>query len=170
MLFTSNRWLIPIALLVSGALWLAVSSVTANAVHVLAKDGFSWRAFGSVSIWLVATSLAWVIFASYVLSVNSQLPARDQFLGLCTVTIWVGVLLVSTAFGDQFLGGLGGIGLAVWVVEIAGAALLVAYFFRQSVPFVDLQKQALLIAVTLIWLTAAKTAFLCLSPGISIRL
>lgn len=170
MLLTSNRWLLLVALLLSCTLWLAVSSVMANAVHVLAKENFSWRAFGSISIWLIAASFACLMFASYVLTVNAQLTAKSQALGLCAVAMWIGVLLVLTALGDQWLGGLGVASLIVWCIEIAVAVCLVAYLFRQSLSFFDLQSQVWLVVMALIWLTATKAALLCLSPGVSIRL
>ena len=170
MLFTSNRWLLLAVLLVSGALWLAVESVTANAVHVLAKENFSWYGFGSVSIWLIVACFIWLIFASYLLTVKAQLTAKNQALGLCAVAIWVGALLVLTGLGDQWLGGLGVAGLVIWFIEIAVAVLLVAYLFRQSLPFFGLKSLPWLVVMALIWLTVTKVAFLCLSPGVSIRL
>jgi hypothetical protein len=170
MMFTSNRLILLAVLLFSGALWLAVSSVTANAVHVLAKENFSWHGFGSVSIWLIVACFAWLIFASYLLTVNAQLTAKNQALGLCAIAIWVGALLALTGLGDQWLGGLGIAGLGIWFIEIAVAVLLVAYLFRQSLPFLGLEGMSWLAVMALIWLTATKTAFLCLSPGVSIRL
>ena len=169
----SRRWLPLLVFLISAALWLAISSVTANAVHILSKNSFTWHKFGSTSIELVVTSLVWVVFSGYSLLVNAQLSARTQFLSLCAVTIWTGSLLGLLAFGDPWIDSVGAsivFGLLFWIIEIAGAAVLVAHFFRRSVPFVGLQNQALLIAITLTWLIAAKTAFLCLCPGISIRL
>ena len=170
MILSSNRWFLLAALLVSGALWLAVSSVMGNAVHILAKENFSWYRFGQVSIWLIAASFAWLMFISYVLSMNLQLPAKSQALGLCAVGVWVGVLLVLSAFGDEWLGSLGAAALIFSVIEIVVAVFLVAYLFRQSLPFIDLQNKALLVVMALIWLTATKAMFLCLSPGVSIRL
>ncbi len=173
MLLTSNRWLLLIALLLSGALWLAISSVMGNAIHTLAKESFTWYRFGSVSIGLILICLIWVIFVSCILWANGQFTAQNQFLSLCCVTVWMGLLLVLLAYGDPWIDSFGTsviFGLLFWIIEIAGAALLVAHFFRQSVPFMDLQSKALLVAVTLTWLTAAKAALLCLSPGVSIRL
>lgn len=142
----------------------------ANAVHILAKENFSWRAFGSVSIWLIAACFGWLMLTSYLLTVNVQLTVKGQALGLCAVAMWVGVLLVLTGLGDQWLGSLGVAGLIVWFIEIAVAVLLVAYLFRQSLPFFDLKSQSWLVVMALIWLTATKAALLCLSPGVSIRL
>lgn len=170
MIFTSNRWLLLVALLISGALWLAVSSVMANVVHVFAKQNFSWRSFGSVSIWLIAASFVCLMVSGYLLIANKKLPATSQAVALCAVATWVGLLLVLTALGDQWLGNLGIAGLIVWLIEIAVAVFLVANLCRQSPPFIDLQSQVLLIVITLVWLTAAKAAFLCLSPGVSIRI
>lgn len=169
----SHRWLLLLALVISGILWLAVSSVTANAVHILAKDNFTWYKFGSASIELIVINLVWALFAGYSLSANAQLSARVQFLSLCAVTVWTGSLLSLLGVGDPWIDSVGAsivFGLLFWIIEIAGAAVLVAHFFRRSVPFVGLQNQAFLIAITLTWLIAAKTAFLCLCPGISIRL
>jgi hypothetical protein len=170
MMFTSKRLSLLAALLLSGALWLAVSSVTANAVHTLAKENFSWHGFGSVSIWLIVVCFAWLICASYLLAVNMQLTAKNQAIGICVVTIWIGILLVLTGLGDQWLGRLGAAALVVWFIEIAVAALLVIYLFRQSRSFFSLEGISWFAVMALIWLTAAKMAFLLLSPGISIRL
>lgn len=170
MLFTSNRWPLLAALLVSSALWLAVSSVMGNEVHILAKENFSWYRFGQVSVWLIVASFAWLMFISYVLTVNVQLTAKSQALGQCAVGVWVGILLVLSAFGDEWLGSLGAAALIFSVLEIAVAVFLVAYLFRQSLSFSDLQSQAWLVVMALIWLTATKATLLCLSPGVTIRL
>ncbi len=172
-MFTSNRWFIFAALLFSSALFLAVSSVIGNSVHILSKNNFVWYRFGSVSIELIVSSLFWTILVGCIFSVNIQISARNQLLSLCAVAAWTGLLLVFLAYSDAWITSWGVsviFGVLYWVIEIAGAALLIAYIFRQSLSFIDLQSQALLVVMALIWLTATKAMFLCLSPGVSIRL
>ena len=170
MMFSSNRWFLLAALLVSGFVWLAVSSVMGNAIHILAKDGFTWYKFGSVSIWTIVVSFTWLMFVSYVFTVSLKLPVKNQGLSLCALLMWVGVLEVLAALGDEWLGSLGAAAIIFSLIEIALAVLIVRYLFRQSLPFVNWQNQAWLVIMTLVWLTATKAAFLCLSPGVSIRL
>lgn len=166
----SSRWLPLVALLISSMLWLAVSSVMANSVHLLAKANFTWRAFGSVSVWLVALNLAWLVFVSYALMTNTQLCGKSVIWELFAVAVWVVTLLALAAFGDAWIGSLGVLAVVVWVIEIGVAYLFISQINQQSLPFSGLLSGAWLLVMTLTWLSAIKALFLCLSPGVALRL
>jgi hypothetical protein len=170
LLLALNRWKLAAALLISSALWLVVSSVTANAVHSFAKNDFILQSLGSISIVLAVTSLAWTVFASCTFLTGIKIGLRKQFLALCFVAIWVGMLIVISAVSDQILGDMGMAAMAVWIVEFVFAVLLISYFYSHSLPFAGSHKRVFSMVIAFTWLAALKTVFLCLSPGILIKL
>lgn len=164
MLSISNRWFFLTALLISGVLWVVVGSVFANAVHILAKSNYSWPGFGSMSIWLIAIGLAWLLVVSYMLVVvKAGLTVKSLATSFCMVSIWVALLGALTALGDEMLGKLGAAAIIVWVVEFAVALFLVNQFSHLSLPFPVMQKGLGLTTVTLTWLMTAKILLLWLS-------
>ena len=170
MITPSNRWLWLFALALSGVLWLGISSVTANAVHVLVKSNFALRPFGSVSVWLLASSTIWPLFVGYMLSTTTVVTGRSLALGICVVVAWAVALVVLTAIGDEFLGRLGVAAIAAWVLEITIALLLLRLTSQPLLSDLSLQNGLVGVVATLAWLTAAKALVLCLSPGVTIRL
>lgn len=166
----SNRWLLLLLLVLSAVLWLGISSVTANAVHVLAKSNFALRPFGTVSVWLLASAIIWSLVISFALSVSPPLTAKSIVLGAGVVAVWAVALVALTAVGDEALGHLGGGAIVVWVFEIVVAGLLM----RMTCPLLltDLGLQSVLLGAiaSLVWLTLAKAALLCASPGVVIRM
>lgn len=169
MLPMSSRWLAVAALLVSGALWLAISSTAANAVHVLAKGNFSWSGFGSVSAWLLVACLLWAGIVGYVLTTNGAVSGKAFGLGMCAVLMWVLLLSVLTALGDEWFSSLKAASLLVWVVEVVVTALLVAYLHRQWPALPNLQGLWLGV-VSLTLLIGAKALLLGVVPGIAVRM
>ena len=170
MLLNSSRWLLVAAFLVSSALWLGVSSIFANAVHIFWKSNYSWAGFGSVSIWTIVVALGWLLIVGYVLQAESWITTKNMTLSICIVAIWIVLLAVLTAWGYEMLVELGAAAILVWVIEFVVALLLVNYFARMSLPFFGIQNSAVFVTVTLTWLMAAKVMLLCLSPGVTLRL
>lgn len=170
MVASSNRWLVLPALVLSVILWLAVSSVTANAVHVLAKSNFSFRSYGSVSVWLVAGALSWSLIIGYLLLLATSVTAKNLIWGACAVGFWSVFLILLTAVGDEFLGSLDRAAIIVWLLEIAGALLLVRATSRLTSADIGPHTVLWDMLATLTWLIAAKALLLCLSPGVVIRM
>ena len=170
MTISSNRWLLLPTLMLSGVLWLGISSVTANAVHVLAKSNFALRPFGSVSAWLVASAIIWPLIASHLLKTVHFITAKRLFLGVCAVLAWTGVLVVLTAVGDEVLGKLGGAAIAVWILEVAMAFFLLRVITQPLLSNLDLQGVLVGTVAALASLTMAKGVLLCIFPGVEIRM
>lgn len=168
MLPMSNRWVVVAALLVSGALWLAISSSAANAVHVLAKGNFTWNGFGSVSVWLLFACLLWAGIVGNVVSINGTLSARAFGICACIVVIWVLLLSVVTALGDEWFASLKAASLLVWVVEVMVAVLLVMYLDRQWPALPSIQWPWLCV-VSLSLLVGAKALLLSVLPGMAVQ-
>jgi hypothetical protein len=167
-MFGSNRWFLLIALLVAGALWLAVASVFSNAVHTLWKSSYSWRGFGSVSMWLVALGLVWLFIVGYALRVEAWIPTRNLVLSICIVLAWIMLLAVLTALASEMLIKIGAAAIIVWVIEFVVALFLMNQFGQTSLPFHGIKNDLALVMVTLTWSMAAKVILLCLSPGVTI--
>jgi len=70
-----------LALLLSGGLWLGISSVVAGAVHVFAKSDFSLRPFGSVSVGVLVCSIAWSLLVGYFLNAKILFELKALVLG-----------------------------------------------------------------------------------------
>lgn len=170
MLNTSNRWFPILVLLMSGALWLAVSSVFANATHILAKSNFIFVGFGSVSIWLLAASFVWLVIVTYALSVNTEISPWNVAIGFGQVSAWVLILATLTTAGDELLGKLGGVAVIIWLIEVAVARFILSRASELSLPFTGILNDLWPFAVTLTWIMGIKILLLCLSPGVTIRI
>lgn len=132
MLFTSNRILLLVSLLTACTLWLAVSSVVANAVHIFAKENFSWNTFGYVSFSLILINLVFLIFISYVLALNTPHTLKRQCCSFFAVAMWCGFLLILTVLLDKWLVEFIVAGIFVWLIEIVAAVSLLKCFVPQS--------------------------------------
>jgi len=164
-----SRWFIVAALVMSGALWLAISSTAANAVHVFAKGNYSWTGFGSVSAWLLVVCLLWAAMVGFLLTSNGVVSGKTFGLGMCGALVWVMLLSVLTALGDEWLAGLKAASLLVWVAEVMVAAILVMYLQRQEAAPPTLQGPWLgVVALTL--LVGAKALLLGVLPGLAVRM
>jgi hypothetical protein len=166
---TSNRGLLLFVLILSGIIWLAVSSVTANAVHVFAKSSFSLLPFGSVSIGLLTVAVIWSLSVVYLITVTSFIPKKSAVLSACTIIAWVITLLVFTALEDEFLREAGAAAVFVWMLEIAVAFMLVHRANGPPLPNPHVQDGLVLAIIALAWITLTKSILLCVFPGVDIR-
>ncbi|MET4698672.1 hypothetical protein ABIE65_001694 [Constrictibacter sp. MBR-5] len=165
----SSRVLVFAALLVSTGLWLAISSIAANAVHVFAKGNYAWNGFGSISAWSLAACSLWTLTVGYVLTKSDIVSGKTFWLGICAVLGWVLLLSVLAVLGDEWLAGLKAVSSLVWAAEVAGAALLVRYLHRHGSELPALQGLWLGV-VSLTLLVGAKALFLGLVPGVTVRI
>jgi hypothetical protein len=166
----TNRWALLAALLVSIGLWVVLSSATANAVHILAKGNFSWRSYGSVSIWPVVATLLWTAIIYWIPSQRSGLMVKWELLAIVAIAIWLIALLVMTAVADAWLGQVGIAALLIWVVEFVGAVLILA-FLQKHMPLLGVPNGWLATSVLAFSLLAAiKACLFCALPGASIRM
>lgn len=168
MLHSTVRWGSLLAVLVSIAIWLGVSSIAANAMHILAKSNYEFRAFGSISGGVVAVAIGWAIAMSAWMNTGTGIAtAKAHAIGLLVTAVWVIMLLILSALWDELLTGVGVWAVVVWVVELIVAAVLVPRLFAPSDTFGDrLQRVATVCA----WLAAMKALILLFSPGISVRM
>ena len=168
MLTLSSRWLVLVALLVSTALWLAISSSAANAMHILAKGTFSLRGLGSVSIWLLVACLLWTSALAYLLEANGVVSGKTYGLSMFVMLLWVLVLSAFTGIADEWLAGLKAVSLLVWAVEVAVAILLVLYL-HQYWPGSVKNNGLWLAVVAIALLVGAKALFLGVLLGVTVK-
>lgn len=167
----ARQWIIPAALFASGVIWLGVSSVTANAVHVLAKSNFALlRPYGSVSAWLLASAIGWPLLVGYALSVSATLPTKGIALSICAVAAWCVFLVGLTAVGDGVLISLGSGAVVIWLAEIAVAVLLMRATNPQLLSRLSWQGVLIASIAAFAWLSFAKALLLGLSPGVSVKI
>lgn len=173
----SNIWVFLLAVALSAVLWLGISSVTSNAVHVLAKSNFVVNTYGQVSVVMLAASIAWPLIVCLALSIWLPLTFKSTIVGFLSVSAWVVVLLSLTALGADFLSTLGRGAVNVWIFAVSywileiGIAMLLLHVTSQPL-LSDFNLQSILVGtiVALAWLTLAKAAFLCLSLGVLITM
>ena len=164
-----NRSLGVAALLISAGLWLGISSIEANAVHIFAKGNYAWSGFGSVSGWSLAACLLWTVAVVHALTKNDVIRGKTLGLGMCAVLGWVLLLSVLTTLHDEWLADLKAASSLVWVSEFAIAALLIRHLHRQESESPALQGLWLgVLSLTL--LLGAKALLLGLAPGVTVRM
>jgi hypothetical protein len=160
-----------VASLVSLVLWLAVSSVLANAMHSLATTDFAMRPFGSVSAWLSVSGAVWCCVGALIVVRSDPGPIRRVLISALLVGGWALALLVFSGFADEPLNRLGPLALGLWLLELAGAYWIAAHVMRADhVGGADakvLIADRVFLSVTA--LLAAKVLVVWLCPGISIR-
>lgn len=166
----TNRWMLITALVVSVAMWLVLSSVTANAAHILAKGDFSWRGYGSVSAWLVAAGLLWTVAICYVATAHGGLNTKGLFLACVGVATWVVLLLFLTAVIDPWLGQIKAAALLIWVIELIGVAVVLVVIARYWPQSAALQSWLPASAFALALAAGVKALLFCVLPGAAIRL
>lgn len=164
-----NRFLIATLLLVSAVIWLATSSVFANALHILAKSDYAWYAFGSISVWLSLIGATWFLIIGFAGIFRKLFNMKEMLSSLFAVSILVVMFAVVTTLTDQMLGSIGIAAILIWVFEISMGLVLVNIFTNPSKKFTRIERQANLAAVAMSWQVAIKILVLWVSPGISIR-
>ena len=160
------QWFILPILSISFAIWLGVSSITANALHVLAKSGYAFNTFGSVSVGVVVVAIGCALALSAWLIATTNFASRDLMVNALIVVIWALIALAASALGDEFLNGLGWLAILAWVVEVAVATALSWRLF----PCVTLWQKAQGAAIVCAWLAAVKALFLVASPGVVVHM
>lgn len=165
-----NRWMLLASLAIAAALWLSLSSVAANAAHVFAKGNFSWRGYGSISVWPVAAGLLWVATVYYVATTRGALGTKGLLLGWGTVFAWVALLLFLTVIADPWLGQIKAASLLVWMVELAGVVVILSVVQRYWPPIAGVQGWLPVSVLALTLATGAKALLFCLLPGMTVRL
>jgi hypothetical protein len=162
-----SRWMLLPALLISAVLWLGLSSVIANAIHVLAKGNFAFGSFGSISAMFLAAAFGWTMLIGYWVNVEGDIEPKILMRGACAIAIWLCVLIAFTAVADDFLVRLGRDAISVWVAELTVAMVL---FIRVTKAPLSFWRLLQCVLVVLVCLTAVKALLLLMSPGIAIRL
>lgn len=170
----AGRWLVWPALLLSGILWLGMSVVASDAVHILVKSNFDFaRSFGSVSAKSLASALVWPVVVGCWLGMSTPVGAKSLALSACVVSIWAVGVTVLTAVGIDLSWShrwaVVALSIASLVLEVAVAAWLLHWVvqplsFASGVPGTILN-----ITVALAWLMATKAILLFCSPGVVIR-
>ena len=170
-----NRLLLWPALGISIFLWLGMSSVFANAIHVLVKANFSPSgAFGSISLWWLLLAISWPFIAGYVLSAAMAISFRNLIRGACAVGLWVIFMAISISLAERFLENLNYMEVMVCSVTIVIVEVSLAFFLVKSTSRLGNEANSFYVILSqttaaFVWLMAAKALLLCLSPGVSIR-
>lgn len=157
------------AVAVSVALWLGISSVTADAVHVLAKSDFRWSAFGSVSIRVLALGAGWALLSSLLLFWTAPRPPRVVRITAFAVVACGIVSMTGAGLADALLVRMGIAAIGLWVIEVAAGFCVAWLICRFSTKNDGAYSLLWATVATFAWLMSAKILFLLLAPGISIR-
>ena len=172
---TLKSWLIWPALIFSIVFWFGISTVTADAIHVLVKSNFDvGRPFGSVSTTTLVVAFVWLITVSFWLKKTSLVSIKRTVLQACVVAVWAVVLTVLTAIGVDSLWYLRWtvvvIPIAFWIVEVVGALWLLRVLSPPSFWGQGVLRMTTIAIAALTWLMGAKALWLALSPGVVIRM
>jgi hypothetical protein len=160
------RWsLLPI-LLISIAIWIGVSSISANAAHVWAKSNFAFSTFGTISIEVVLIAIGWAAAMGVWIILVARIAPRVLAHDVLAAAVWSASLLALCALGDEWLTGLGPWAVAVLVAELAVAAFLVTSAVAPRPFWQSAQRMAVVCA----WLAAAKAVILVIAPGVAVRI
>jgi hypothetical protein len=156
-------------LLVVFALWLAISSVEANAIHTFAKNGYVWSTFGSVSFSLL-------IFCSVVLALTSYLLYRVwkinlslQAITFCFVVTWILMLAVFTIVGDEILNKSAIVGGFIWVLEIIVVFGATVFLTKNFWLLKTSGNTLVILSLAFVYASSAKAILLAIFPGVSVR-
>lgn len=164
-----TRILLVVLLLISIVQWISISSIVSSAIHIFAKSNFSVEIFGSVSRWFINVSFAWLFFMSFLIFWKGNFSKKRFVPGLFFILVWESVVAISMALGANVLSYLGGWGVLVWALEL----IVAAYFVHVTLFFIEdkFKNYGLILLLSTLTLTmAAKLLFLCLSPGVVIRM
>lgn len=159
-----------LALLLSGGLWLGISSVVAGAVHVFAKSDFSLRPFGSVSVGVLVCSIAWSLLVGYFLNAKILFELKALVLGAVLINAWVIALIALTCVADEILGRLGAAAIVIWIFEFTIAFLIFRLVNHSRLSDTGPRNFMVSMMATFAGLILAKALLLCLTPGVIVGL